>query len=130
MGDPLRFNHIGPQFAVNDVAQAVGFYSAVLGFGLDFLDGDPPVYAVVFHDEVYIHLSMSQPPDFVPGGGRAFVAASGIEEIWDRAKSESPHSIIQPLRDIDYGQQVRFRVFALADPDGNSLRIGEPFDGE
>ena len=36
----VRFNHMGPQFAVDDVGQSVGFYAAVLGFGLDYLDGE------------------------------------------------------------------------------------------
>ena len=35
-----RFNHIGPQFLVDDVSQSVGFYAAALGFGLDYLDGE------------------------------------------------------------------------------------------
>ena len=37
-----RFNHVGPQFAVRDVTVAVSFYSTVLGFGVDYLDGDQP----------------------------------------------------------------------------------------
>ncbi len=41
MKNGVRFNHIGPQFAVEDVEKAVGFYAAVLGFALDFLDGEP-----------------------------------------------------------------------------------------
>jgi predicted enzyme related to lactoylglutathione lyase len=126
MSDGVRFNHIGPQFAAVDVERAVGFYSAVLGFGLDYLDGEPPRYAVVFSGEVYIHLSQPQPPDFLPGSGRAFVAVSGVDAIWDRARSEAPESIIQPLQDLDYGHEVRFRAFSLSDPEGNTIRIGEP----
>ena len=41
MKSGIRFNHMGPQFAVEDVSRAVGFYAAVLGFGLDYLDGEP-----------------------------------------------------------------------------------------
>jgi predicted enzyme related to lactoylglutathione lyase len=126
MKSGVRFNHMGPQFAVEDVGTAVGFYAAVLGFGLDYLDGEPPDYAVVFRDEVYIHLSHPEPPAFIPGGGRAFVAVSGVDEVWERARSEAPNSIVQPLEDLDYGQQVRFKVFAISDPAGNTLRIGEP----
>jgi len=122
----VRFNHMGPQFAVGDVGKAVGFYAAVLGFGLDYLEGEPPSYAVVFRDEVYIHLSHPELPAFIPGGGRAFVAVSGVDEVWERVRSEAPDAIVQPLEDLDYGQEVRFRVFAIADPSGNTLRIGEP----
>ena len=124
----VHFNHIGPQFAVEDVEKAVGFYAAALGFGLDFIDGDPPHYAVVFRDEVYIHLSHQESQSVQPGGGRAFVAVSGVDEVWERARSEAPTSIVQPLEDLDYGQQVRFKVFAISDPAGNTLRIGEPLE--
>jgi catechol 2,3-dioxygenase-like lactoylglutathione lyase family enzyme len=126
MKNGVRFNHVGPQFAVEDVEKAVGFYAAVLGFALDYLDGEPPHYAVVFRDEVYIHLSQSQQPDLKPGGGRAFVVVSGIDVVWERARSEAPNSITQPLETLDYGHEVRFRGFALSDPAGNTLRIGEP----
>ena len=126
MESGVRFNHIGPQFAVDDVSKSVGFYAAALGFGLDFLDGDPPHYAVVFRDEVYIHLSDSGPQSDLAGAGRAFVAVSGVDAIWERARSEAPQAIVQPLEGLDYGHEVRFKVFAIADPSGNTLRIGEP----
>jgi len=122
----VRFNHIGPQFLVDDVSQSVGFYAAALGFGLDYLDGEPPHYAVVFRDEVYIHLTQPEPPGVQPGAGRAFVAVSGVNAVWERARSQAPDSIVQPLEDLDFGQQVRFKVFAISDPAGNTLRIGEP----
>lgn len=126
MNAGVRFNHMGPQFAVDDVKKSVGFYAAVLGFGLDYLDGEPPDYAVVFRDEVYIHLSHPEPPAFITGAGRAFIAVSGVDAVWERARSEAPDAIVQQLADLDYGQEVRFRVFAISDPAGNILRIGEP----
>jgi len=122
----VRFNHIGPQFSVEDVERAVGFYATVLGFSLDYLDGEPAHYAVVFRDEVYIHLSNPEPPKFEFGAGRAFVSVSGVDAVWERARSEAPDSIVQPLEALDYGHEVRFKVFSLADPAGNTLRIGEP----
>jgi catechol 2,3-dioxygenase-like lactoylglutathione lyase family enzyme len=126
MKNGVRFNHIGPQFAVDDVEKAVGFYAAALGFGLDYLDGEPPHYAVVFRDEVYIHLTQPEPKGVQPGAGRAFVAVSGVDAVWQRARSQAPDSIVQPLEDLDYGPQVRFKVFSISDPAGNTLRIGEP----
>jgi predicted enzyme related to lactoylglutathione lyase len=126
MAGQTRFNHIGPQFAVQDVSRAMSFYRNVLGFELDYIDGDPVRYAVVFRDEVYIHLSLSNAPGFDPGGGRAFVAVSGVEPVWARACSEAPASVCEPLENRDYGHGARFRGFAVKDPDGNVLRIAEP----
>lgn len=122
----VRFNHISPQFFVDDVGKSVGFYAAVLGFGLDYLDGEPPHYAVVFRDEVYIHLSQPDSSKIEIGAARAFVSVSGVEAVWERARSEAPDSIVQPLEALDYGHDVRFKVFSIADPAGNTLRIGEP----
>ena len=126
MSTNVRFNHVGPQFAVDDVQQAVGFYAAALGFKLDYLDGEPPHYAVVFRDEVYIHLSHPQPPAHESGQGRAFIAVSGVDAIWERARSAAPEAILQPIQDLDYGHGVRFRMFFISDPAGNTLRIGQP----
>ena len=129
MAGQTRFNHIAPHFAVRDVPRAVSFYKNVLGFGVDYLDGDPVRYAVVFRDEVYIHLSARNPPGFDPGGGRAFVAVSGVEPVWERVRSEAPASVCEPLENRDYGHGARFIGFAVKDPDGNLLRIAEPLKG-
>jgi catechol 2,3-dioxygenase-like lactoylglutathione lyase family enzyme len=126
MTSEIRFNHVGPQFVAHDVAAAVAFYTEVLGFGVDYLNGEPPEYAVVCRDEVYIHLSREGHPAFASGPGSAFVAVRGVERVWNRVKSAAPQAVLQELDDRDYGQDVRFRVFCLADPSGNILRIGEP----
>ena len=126
MSTAERFNHVGPQFAVDDVEEAVKFYEGALDFKLDYLDGEPAHYAVVFRNEVYIHLCRPQPPGFGAGGGRAFVSVSGIDLIWERVRREAPAAVNDPIQDVDYGHDVRFRVFSLSDPAGNTLRVGEP----
>jgi hypothetical protein len=124
MGASVRFNHIGSQFAGDDVGKAVGCHAAALGFKLDFLDGDPPHYAVVFRDEVYIHFCEPQPPEFTAGSGRAFAALSGVDTIWKRVLSKAPDAIKQAIRDLDYGHQVLFRVFSISDPAREAKEIG------
>ena len=126
MANQISFNHVGPHFAVRDMGRAKSFYQTVLGFGLDYLNGEPPQYAVVFRDEVYIHLSLSKDPEFTPGSGRAFIAVSGVEYLWEQVGSAAKDSICKSLEDRDYGHGVRFREFAIRDPDGNILRIAEP----
>jgi len=54
------------------------------------------------------------------------VAVSGVEHVWERARSEAPASVCESLENRDYGHGVRFRGFAVKDPDGNVLRIAEP----
>lgn len=126
MDEQMRFNHIGPHFAVRDVPRAMSFYQAVLGFGVDYIAGDPPQYVVVFRDEVYLHLSLSDDPAFQPGSGRAFVAVKGVDQLWEKVLTVSEESVCESLDERDYGHGARFRGFAVKDPDGNILRIGEP----
>ncbi len=126
MAHKISFNHVGPHFAVQDVSRAKSFYQTVLGFGLEYIDGETPQYAVVFRDEVYINLSLSKDPGFNPGGGRAFIAVSGVEHLWEQVRSAAEQSICESLEDRDYGHGVRFRGFAIRDLDGNILRIAEP----
>jgi len=121
-----RFNHVGPHFAVRDVSRAVSFYQNVLGFAPEYINGDPAQYAVVFRDEVYFHLSLPNQPGFAPGAGRAFVAVSGVERVWERVCNQAQESVCEPLEERDYGHGVRFTGFAIEDPDGNILRIAEP----
>jgi predicted enzyme related to lactoylglutathione lyase len=124
MTEPTRFNHAGPHFVVSDVPVAVDFYSVALGFGVDYLDGEPPHYAVVFRDNVYIHLSLRAPLSSPIGPGCAFLAVSGIDPLWARVAAARVE-VIEPLADRDYGHGARFRVFTIRDPYQNVLRIGE-----
>lgn len=126
MSTSFRFNHAALQFSVDDVPAAVAFYLEVLDFRLDFQDGDPPVYAVVCRDEVYIHLTRPGHPAFTGGPGSAFIAVSGLGPLRERVQAAAPASVRAPLTVQDYGQGIRFRVLVLADPAGNLLRIGEP----
>jgi len=120
----IRFNHCGPQFVVKNVTQAVKFYADVLDFGIDYINGSPPTYAVVFRDEVYIHLSYSKVIAYQIGPGAAFIAVTGVEKLWQHVQS-SRAVIKDPISDQDFGQEVRFKTFTIQDPDNNILRIGE-----
>jgi predicted enzyme related to lactoylglutathione lyase len=124
MDTETQFTHAGLQFAVKDVPAAMDFYRQVLGFEVDYADGQPAHYAVVYRDNVFIHLcyAASQPFDLGPGCG--FVVVSGLDSLWDRVQSRDA-DVVQPLRDYDYGHGVLFRGFVIRDPDRNVLRIGE-----
>ena len=125
MPDKIRFNHCGPQFVVKNITKSIEFYSDVLGFGIDYISGSPPTYAVVFRDDVYIHLCHQKSVDYQIGGpGVTFIAINGVTELWQKVK-KSEAIILDPLTDQDFGHGVRFRIFNIKDPDENILRIGE-----
>lgn len=52
----MTFTHCAPELPVGDVGASITFYAEVLGFEVDYKSGEPPSYAVVVRDEVYIHL--------------------------------------------------------------------------
>ena len=125
MKDRIRFNHCGPQFVVKDVTRAVSFYKDVLDFKTDYLSGSPPSYAVVFRDNVYIHLCHRETQDFKLGPGCAFIAISGVDGLWKKVNN-SGVKILDQLDNQDYGIGVHFRLFSIKEIDQNVLRIGEP----
>ena len=121
----ISFNHVAPHFYASDVIRSRQFYEDVLGFAVDYSDGEPPHYVVMCRDEVYLHLSQVGPYGVPQRPGAAFIAVAGVDALWAHVHTW-PDCVVDPLTDADYGGGVRFRVFAMRDPDGNLLRIGEP----
>ena len=127
MHSDIQFQHAGLQFPVKDVASSIEFYQSVLGFKIDYEDGDPLSYAVVFRDEVYIHLCQGDKQLFEIGPGCGFINVTGIDQLWSHVQV-CKVTIIQPLAIRDFGHGVVFRLFTMKDPDGNVLRIGHAMD--
>jgi predicted enzyme related to lactoylglutathione lyase len=121
----IRFTHAAPHLFSSDVPRAREFYERVLGFSLDYSDGEPPHYAVVRRDEVYVHLSHVGPHGAPQPHGAAFIAISGVQSLWAQVAGHGD-CVVAPLTDEDYGSGVRFAAFTIRDPDGNVVRIGEP----
>jgi catechol 2,3-dioxygenase-like lactoylglutathione lyase family enzyme len=121
----IRFNHIAPHFYSSDIARSRTFYEDVLGFSLDYADGEPLRYVVMCRDDVYVHLSHAGSPGPPRHPGAGFVAVDDVEALWAQV-SIHRDCVAALLSVADYGGGVRFNVFSVRDPDGNVLRIGEP----
>ncbi len=121
----IRFNHCAPQFIVQDVARSIEFYKNHLGFDIDYLSGGtPPGYALVYRDDVYIHLCLPETQNFNLGPGCVFIVIRGIDKIWDHIQG-SDTEVFDRLAERDFGSDIRFKIFTIKDPDKNILRIGE-----
>jgi len=68
MAGQTRFNHVVPISRSGCLAVGV-LLQRRPGFRVGLPGRGSPTYAVVFRDEVYIHLSSKNPPGFEPGGG-------------------------------------------------------------
>jgi catechol 2,3-dioxygenase-like lactoylglutathione lyase family enzyme len=55
-----------PILFVRDVRKAVAFYTERLGFGVDFLHGNPPFYAAVSRGQCCLHLRFVHEKSFFP----------------------------------------------------------------
>ena len=118
----MQFTHVGPQFVVRDVNASIDFYKNVLGFKVDYKNGSPVAYAVVYRDEVYIHLCLQETQKFKIGPGCCFICVSNVDKLWDKVQS-SRVEIIQSLK--KYGNEVLIKGFTINDLDKNVLRIGQ-----
>jgi catechol 2,3-dioxygenase-like lactoylglutathione lyase family enzyme len=115
-----EFEGISPWFPVSDIAAAVAFYRARLGFDLGWIWGDPPTHANVCRGAIDISL-MQKPPE--AGTGEAYVALRGVDAYFAELRGRGVE--VSELDDREYGM----RDFALVDPDGNRLVFGEPTVG-
>ena len=108
-------HHAG--LAVRDVAAAIDFYTAKLGFHLAFTwGGDPPTFAGVNLDRVQIFLEKGTPS---PDGCGVYFVVGDADELHDFHRTQGLE-IAEPLGDREYG----IRDYTVRDLDGYSLTFG------
>jgi catechol 2,3-dioxygenase-like lactoylglutathione lyase family enzyme len=111
-----------PVMFVSSVQASATFFRDKLGFGIDFLHGNPPFYGSVSRDGARIHLRFVHEPAFVAG-------------IVDREQLISAFVEVDDVKSLyaEYlaaGVQIHGRLkkepwggsgFAVSDPDGNHI---------
>lgn len=127
-GPQSNLIHAEPQLFVADMARAMDFYVAKLGFEIAFSHGEPPFYAQVFRQGARLNLRWTVIPAFDP----AFRAAEGdplsATIVLDDAKplfleyEELGVAFQQRLRAEPWGA----RTFIVRDPDGNLICFAGP----
>ncbi|MBS1519499.1 MAG: VOC family protein [Bacteroidetes bacterium] len=107
---------MSPQLLVADIRVSIKFYTAQLGFSLDFNYED--FYAGIFKDGFTIHLKSGRTSIEERKNRKdnehldLFFSVSDIEKLYNII-SASPIEVTQPLRTMPYGKE-----FYIADPDG------------
>ena len=111
-----------PIVAVSDVAAAVRWWSEVLGFGIDFVYGDPPTHAGVLAGLGWTggpRVQLSQRPPGEAGGAAVYITVADVDALAERAIAAGT-TVVTPL-----GRRPRgAREIELADADGNRIRLG------
>lgn len=132
-----HFYGVIPVFLVDDVIATVEYYRDVLGFEVDFVYGDPPIYGSVSREDAIINVSKSDPSgrrNSVAAAGTgngvdAYVVVSDIDDVYEELKHHGA-TIAVEIKSQDYGM----REFQIEDLNGYKLalaeEIEEPEDGE
>ena len=88
--------------------------------------GDPYAYAILRRGTVELHFFTQ--PDLRPAASSAacYIRVSNVDDLYHTfASAELPRKGI-PRQDVLEDKPWGMREFAIVDPDGNLLRIGQP----
>jgi catechol 2,3-dioxygenase-like lactoylglutathione lyase family enzyme len=111
-----RLTHVRAN--VRDLAEAVDWYSKVLGFEVrNRWSPDNPNYVdFVSQEGATFSIMVAEP---VPTGGRFNFSVKDVDALWEELKDEV--EIVEPLFDTAYGSGK----FTIRDLDGNELGLVE-----
>lgn len=108
---------MSPQLVVADLQRSLDFYTAQMGFKIDFLYED--FYAAIGRDGYTIHLKLGEATaraySFKNENLDVVFSVEDIDRLFEALKSQRV-TIVQPLRTMPYG-----REFYISDPDGYIL---------
>ena len=112
---PVVVECIIPILNVASVAASVSYYTKVLGFKIDWLDGEPPTMASVSRSGHAIMLCeghQGQPETWV------WIGVDDIAPLWDQYRERGVR-FRQPPTNYRWAYEMQ-----VEDPDGHVLRFG------
>lgn len=121
-GEIQRLRIAYPQLFVADVERSAAFFRDKLGFGIDYLYGQPPFYGLVSRDGVGLNLRHMDAPVIDPTLRErevllsAAIVMEGIEELFQEYQNRKV-DFAQTLSQQPWGS----RDFVVRDPDGNLI---------
>ena len=126
------YNRLTPNLMVDDVAETMAWYEAVLGaeeLARMPPESDEPEWGQVEFGDVWL-MFQSRPSleadvpalegSEIGGSFTLYVDTDDVDGVHERA-SESDVTVVQAVRETDYGR----REFAIEDPNGYVLAFGE-----
>jgi catechol 2,3-dioxygenase-like lactoylglutathione lyase family enzyme len=122
---------VAAQLFVSDLKASCEFFTAKLGFAVDFLYGDPPFYGQVTRDNARFALRLVHEPVFTDIREREHLLSAAVtvatgDEIRDLflGYQEDGVRFHQVLKEEPWGA----RTFVVQDPDGNLILFAGPAD--
>lgn len=125
-----RLLRAAPYFPVADAGRSARYYADVLGFEIEYLAGDPPVFGIVARDGLALMFrrvadpSVIRPSERQGGTWDAFFWVSGVTALHEELTGRGADAVYPPTYQPGYGMLE----FAIRDPDGHVLGFGEPAD--
>ena len=124
-------NSVAPQLFVANIQATCDFFTAKLGFTVDFVYGDPPFYGQVRRDNARFVLRQVDEPVFTGIREReqllsTAVTVATVDEIKELFRSYQAGGLRfqQPLQKEPWGATT----FVIADPDANLILFAGPAD--
>lgn len=115
------FQDVAPVLPVDDLAEAVAFYTDRLGFEDHFTWGDPAYFAIVRRGPgVAIHLSEREDTSEKLQPRTVYIFVSDVDSIYQEYKARGVE-ILDPPQDYDYGM----RELEVRDSSGHFLVFGQ-----
>lgn len=119
---PARLKSAIPVLFVADVTKSAAFCRDKLGFGIDFLYGEPPFYAGVSRDSATLHLRFVHEPPISKELKddesllAAFIVVENVSALFAEYQAKSV-SFQEPLHQEAWGGPT----FTVVDLDDNSI---------
>jgi uncharacterized glyoxalase superfamily protein PhnB len=132
-GGERRFFGVIPVFLVDDVIETAGYYHDVLGFEVDFVYGEPPIYGSVSRDDAILNFSQSDPPGrrnsvSTAGTGNgvdAYIVVSDIDDLYEELQHHGA-KVVVAIESHDYGM----REFQIEDINGYKIALAEEIEDD
>jgi catechol 2,3-dioxygenase-like lactoylglutathione lyase family enzyme len=123
LGRKHQLHGVQPVLPVADVAASADFFHRVLGFEIDFLEGDPPIHGRVkvvgtWGHPVYIHLSLAEPRDVQPSGETRIYVGRDLDGLFEEYRRLGVEIVFDPV-----AQPWGLREFAVRETNRHVLRF-------
>jgi uncharacterized glyoxalase superfamily protein PhnB len=125
MNTPSTIHSAVPVIGTDDIRQSIRYYVSTLGFELDYVYGDPPVYAGVKAGEVEIYFSHS--PEFSKlirekeVNPEIFIWVPDADSLF-RKHVNNGAEVFEPIADRPWGA----RQYVIRDVNGYHLKFAQP----